>query len=798
MKTCVVSARSRGAIQPLEKCAKKIPTLGTNPKKSSKGFHILLGVLLALMPAAQVRAQFIGWACGGMDGQTGLLVCTTNGVDWFRQGVGQLGTTPLGSVAAVNGRHVWVTGDLEGGYASIYYSSNAGQTWTRQGNASSLPHQPLHKIWAVDQNVLWMVGVGGSVVVTDNGGVDWHDVSVAGYTNMLQGVTAVDQHKAWVSGEKNPDTGLAGLFYTENGGQDWLALANGIPPQTDHLLGLAALDDNRVFAIGGYETILATTNAGAQWESLVGGGLMDGNEICVLDENRIWAANDAHVIWTTNAGASWNSYHTREYTMDVSTPDGTNVWALSHGHWGGIIYYSPDGGASWIEQAESNAWMRLGTVEVQRKPVSRTLHVDAASGTAVPPYDSWATAASNIQDAVDAALDGDIVLVTNGVYSAGGRTTLEGLTNRVAIDKPVMVKSMNGPEVAMIVGRGPNSDAAVRGVYMVEGASLIGFTVTNGATLARLGADCAGGGIFAQGGGAVISNCMVTGNTAWKWGGGVYGGTLYHSVLSGNEGDLGGGAFSSTLYNCLLTGNRAWVDGGGASGGALFNCTLVGNSANSLGGGVWDAELHNCIVYYNDAPSGANWSNGLLRFSCTTPLPEGVGNMNAEPGFLDPGSGVGTNHVAGDYRLQSNSPCVNAGLNDDWMHEAADLDGNDRIQNAVVDIGAVESAWWGMFADVDADGFTDWTEVEVTGTDPTNASSFLGMMDGSVEAVGMVIRWQSVEGLLYHVDRSLNLMASPAFQPLTSNITGQPGTTTVTDTTATAQSPYFYRVVVRK
>ncbi len=39
-----------------------------------------------------------------------------------------------------------------------------------------------------------------------------------------------------------------------------------------------------------------------------------------------------------------------------------------------------------------------------------------------------------------------------------------------------------------------------------------------------------------------------------------------------------------------------------------------------------------------------------------------------------------------------------------------------------------------MFSDVDSDGFTDWTEVEVTGTDPTNVSSFLGRTQGSAEA----------------------------------------------------------------
>lgn len=62
-----------------------------------------------------------------------------------------------------------------------------------------------------------------------------------------------------------------------------------------------------------------------------------------------------------------------------------------------------------------------------------TLHVWPDSPNPMPPYTNWTTAARFIQDAVDAAQTGDTVLVTNGVYSSGGRAVGANLlVNRTA------------------------------------------------------------------------------------------------------------------------------------------------------------------------------------------------------------------------------------------------------------------------------------------------------------------------------------------------------------------------------
>ena len=89
---------------------------------------------------------------------------------------------------------------------------------------------------------------------------------------------------------------------------------------------------------------------------------------------------------------------------------------------------------------------------------------------------------------------------------------------------------------------------------------------------------------------------------------------------------------------------------------------------------------NNCIVYFNFPDNYADWST--LNYCCTAPMPaSGWGNITYDPLFVDV-----TN---GDFRLQSNSPCINAG-NNAYVTTTTDLDGNPRISGGTVDIGAYE------------------------------------------------------------------------------------------------------------
>src|SRR5208282_797829 len=187
-----------------------------------------------------------------------------------------------------------------------------------------------------------------------------------------------------------------------------------------------------------------------------------------------------------------------------------------------------------------------------------THYVSLGSTNPAPPYTNWATAARNIQDAADVAEAGDTVVVSNGVYTGGGRLTY-GAWNRVAVTSAIALVSVNGAQSTVIDGGANAQDdyespsATNRCVSLTDGASLTGFTVTNG----FLG-YIPGGGVYCTSEKALIINCILTGNAS------KYGGTLYNCTVTGNSSYLWGttGVVGCTLYNCIVYFNGGYYDFG--------------------------------------------------------------------------------------------------------------------------------------------------------------------------------------------------------------------------------------------
>src|SRR5262249_26051527 len=169
--------------------------------------------------------------------------------------------------------------------------------------------------------------------------------------------------------------------------------------------------------------------------------------------------------------------------------------------------------------------------------LATTHYVDLNSPSPKGPYTTWASAAHVIQQAVDASVAGDEIVVTNGTYSTGGQVVYGSLSNRVAVVIPLTIRSVNGPQFTAIQGcqvpGTTNGDGAIRCVYLAAGATLSGFTLTRGGTRAAgdYNLEQSGGGVWCEADSAVVTNCVISGNSA-SYGAGATSGTLNNSLVS--------------------------------------------------------------------------------------------------------------------------------------------------------------------------------------------------------------------------------------------------------------------------
>jgi hypothetical protein len=321
------------------------------------------------------------------------------------------------------------------------------------------------------------------------------------------------------------------------------------------------------------------------------------------------------------------------------------------------------------------------------------VHYVCTTGSIVYPYSTVATAARDIQTAVNACSNNDRVVLVPGRYY---------LTSQVVVSNSVLVSSLSGPENTIVDGQG-----LTRCFYLSPTASgLDKLTVVNGIATGGF-PDNAGGGAYAEAGvsgvfiwqcqfrncratygGAIfadnaqISDCMMTSNTAYDLGGGIRGVNatrlqrcqFYYNVASNygggaalnasaaenciaqyNHSNQRGGGFdlygSCQLWNSIVTQNSAH-DGGGVhamAGGSLYNVYAAHNLATNEAGGVnaraGGATLVNCSIIQNRSSVRGG---GLYTVDAT--VSNCLFYANESPSDVDCNTGIGIvyDHVRAD------------------------------------------------------------------------------------------------------------------------------------------------------
>ncbi len=178
----------------------------------------------------------------------------------------------------------------------------------------------------------------------------------------------------------------------------------------------------------------------------------------------------------------------------------------------------------------------------------------------------------NIQAGVDAAIDGDTVLVLNGIYSGEGNYDIEIFHDDMALT----LISESGPDSCII-----DCQQAGRGMLVVGynlRVEITGFTIMNGN--AEAGGGLGIGPVGGNNGYAEFNNLIIVDNRA-TYGGGISYGFAYPVfnnclIMSNTATDWGDGIYqtfsgSSSLFNCMIM-DMVNIDAGGPIN--AFYCLL--------------------------------------------------------------------------------------------------------------------------------------------------------------------------------------------------------------------------------
>ncbi len=382
-----------------------------------------------------------------------------------------------------------------------------------------------------------------------------------------------------------------------------------------------------------------------------------------------------------------------------------------------------------------------------------TKYVDASRPDDSGAGTNWPTAKQTIQAAVDLAGNGDLVLVTNGVYNKGGKAETAGttLTNRVYSGAGITIQAVStNPADTVIVGApdpgtGSHGPAAIRGYKGPPSSWLIGFTISNGYTFATGGTDYKdryGGGVY----GGNVSNCVIVGNSAKDYGGGAAYGKMYRSIVKNNTAANGGGGAVNDFFLCVISNNTAAGLGGGIyNASKAYNSEIVNNTAPVGGAMSTDCTASNCVIRGNTSTSygavaGFSQTTSHKFYNCLI-----VSNVGAYGAIYQRAGGTGTliNCTMVDNRSTNASGARCAGL----VGMNGTAGGSFVITNSIIRFN-----------------------VTSTGSESNHVIS-------AESAVGYSCMWPSVTGQAY--DKGGNISANPVFKKASADdfrlVKGSPG-----------------------
>jgi len=252
-------------------------------------------------------------------------------------------------VAFLDINHGWVIGQLDFDIPTdvvVLYTDDGGDSWLVK---MSEEEQNLNQIDIVDEDTIWITGIGGLFYTTD-AGETWQKVDLVVGNVGMSTVEFVNATHGWTA---TGDT----LYKSVNGGQTW----ESVPGWTfdDLPRKMRFLSVSNVWAIG-YYGIYHSQDGAETWEQVSNRG---GWTLSFVSETEAWAVGDNRLAHMTD-GQTWvelpvparfpigGDWFGLPYLTDILFVDADNGWIVGDRI---PVMYTPNGGADWYEQSVSEA-----------------------------------------------------------------------------------------------------------------------------------------------------------------------------------------------------------------------------------------------------------------------------------------------------------------------------------------------------------------------------------------------------------------------------------------------------------
>lgn len=358
---------------------------------------------------------------------------------------------------------------------------------------------------------------------------------------------------------------------------------------------------------------------------------------------------------------------------------------------------------------------------------------------------------ATIQAGIDAAEDGDTVLVAPGVYFqkidfAGKDITVTSTDPDDSRIVGYTVLNADGEGSVVTFARGETTRAVLAGftitggvgtyhpelgdstterLYMGAGIycsnsspTITKNVIVRNAGLFRISNDgtqvdlCFGGGIGCWQGSPIVTHNTIRNNSAYVAAGmiGYFGEpTVHNNVIFDNSAYLGGGliVFAGSVYNNTIVrndcdfGSTLGIGLDTGMGGNLYLVTAaefgylrVANNvicdARSGGGLFWEGDLDYASVTYNNVWGNSPGNYGYVDLQTYSVLYDGEGDLTGLHGNISENPQF-LSAASKNFHLTLESPCINAG-DPEFVPPAGqtDMDGEERIYAARIDMGADE------------------------------------------------------------------------------------------------------------